>query len=120
MTTPFEKLISRNWGKPGANTLEVLRSVDIAVADAQRQDPDVHLVPAVTQGDFIRESSSATLEALGLAIVLSILVIQPFLGNWRATAISTGRESRPRLIVEMTVWVLVSITDTVPPISAVT
>ena len=74
--------------RSGANTLEVLRSLDSAVAEAQRRDPDLHLVPAVTQGDFIRESSSATLEALGVAVVLSILVIQPFLRNWRATAIS--------------------------------
>ncbi len=74
--------------KSGANTLEVLRAADSAIQEAQRGDPDLHLVPAVTQGEFIRESSGATLEALGLAILLSILVIQPFLRNWRATAIS--------------------------------
>lgn len=72
----------------GSNTLELLGRIDSVVRRLQWDDPDLHLVPAVTQGDFIRESANATLEALALAMVLSVVIIMPFLASWRATAIS--------------------------------
>jgi multidrug efflux pump subunit AcrB len=72
----------------GANTIEVVRSVDSVVRRLQWDNMDLHAVPAVTQADFIRGSTRATTDALWLAVALSVLVIFPFLRSWKATAIS--------------------------------
>ena len=58
-----------------ANALEVVQAVETAVQQLQVKQPDVQLNLAATQVRFIRESTQATLEALGLAIGLSVLVI---------------------------------------------
>jgi multidrug efflux pump subunit AcrB len=50
--------------------------------------PDVQLTLAATQADYIREATQATIDALILAVVLSVVVIFPFLWNFRATLIS--------------------------------
>ena len=71
-----------------ANTLDVVKAVDNAVAQLRSQLPDVQLSLAATQADYIREATNATVDALGLAIALSVLVIFPFLWNWKATLIS--------------------------------
>ena len=71
-----------------ANTLEVVSQVEKEVAQLHAQFPEVRLELAATQATYIREATSATIEALILAVVLSILVIYPFLGNWQATLIS--------------------------------
>lgn len=72
----------------GANTIDVVRAVDSVVRVLQADNPDIHLVPAVTQADFITASTTATTDALWLAVALSVLVIYPFLRSWKATAIS--------------------------------
>ena len=72
----------------GANTIEVVRLVDSVVRRLQWDNQDIHAVPAVTQADFIRGSTRATMDALGLAVGLSVLVIFPFLRSWKATAIT--------------------------------
>ncbi len=72
----------------GANTIEVVRQVDSVVRRLQWDNQDIHAVPAVTQADFIRGSTRATMDALWLAVALSVLVIFPFLRSWKATAIS--------------------------------
>ena len=72
----------------GANTIEVVRQVDSVVGRLQWDNQDIHAVPAVTQADFIRDSTRATMDALWLAVALSALVIFPFLRSWKATAIS--------------------------------
>ena len=72
----------------GANTIEVVRQVDSVVRRLQWDNQDIHAVPAVTQADFIRGSTRATMDALWLAVTLSVLVIFPFLRSWKATAIS--------------------------------
>ncbi|MBW4657534.1 MAG: efflux RND transporter permease subunit [Drouetiella hepatica Uher 2000/2452] len=69
-----------------ANALEVVSQVEKTI-EAQNF-PEITLTQAATQADYIREATDATIEALGLAIVLSVLVIFPFLWNWRATLIS--------------------------------
>ena len=71
-----------------ANTLEVVREVDKAVQRLQASLPGVQLRQAATQADYINEATHATIDALGLAIVLSVVVIFPFLWNWKATVIS--------------------------------
>jgi len=71
-----------------ANALDVGEASDEAVADVSEAHPDLHIVQASTQVTYILEASRATQEALALAVVLAILVILPFLRDWRATTIS--------------------------------
>ncbi|MCU0621941.1 MAG: efflux RND transporter permease subunit [Gemmatimonadales bacterium] len=74
--------------RAGANALEVARAADSVVERLQTDAVDVKLVPALAQATFIRENADATLEALWVAVLLSVLVIHPFLRRWRATVIS--------------------------------
>ncbi|MGL5082981.1 MAG: efflux RND transporter permease subunit, partial [Microcoleaceae cyanobacterium] len=71
-----------------ANTLEVVDRVEDAVETLQKKLPDVRLELAETQAKYIREATQSTLHELMIGIVLAILVIFPFLRNWRATLIS--------------------------------
>lgn len=71
-----------------ANTLDVVKAVDQAVVKLRSQLPDVQLSLAATQADYIHEATASTVDALGLAIALSVIVIFPFLWNWKATLIS--------------------------------
>lgn len=71
-----------------ANTLEVVDRVEQAVAQLRTALPDVKLTLAATQAEYIRKATHSTIEALIEAIALSIIVIFPFLWNWRATLIS--------------------------------
>jgi len=71
-----------------ANTLEVVSQVEKAIQQLQSTLPNVQLNLAATQANYIREAIQAMLEALALAVALSVLVILIFLGNWRATLIS--------------------------------
>ena len=48
----------------GANTIDVVHAVDSVVRVLQADNPDIHLVPAVTQADFITASTTATTDAL--------------------------------------------------------
>jgi multidrug efflux pump subunit AcrB len=71
-----------------ANALDVGEACDDAIAALARGFHGVQIIRASSQAAYIREASRATQEALGLAMVLAILVILPFLWNLRATAIS--------------------------------
>ncbi|MGF1490927.1 MAG: efflux RND transporter permease subunit [Microcoleaceae cyanobacterium] len=71
-----------------ANTLEVVDQAEAAINQLQQQFPELELTVAASQADYIRESTQSTLEALGLGLVLAVLVMFPFLRNWRATLIS--------------------------------
>lgn len=71
-----------------ANTLEVASDAERAVALARADRPDLRIVRAESQATYIREASHATTEALGLAVLLSVVVILPFLMDWRATMIA--------------------------------
>jgi multidrug efflux pump subunit AcrB len=71
-----------------ANTLDVVSRVEKAVQQVQSKLPDVQIILAATQADYIREATHATVEALVLAVILSVIVIFPFLWNWQATIIS--------------------------------
>jgi multidrug efflux pump subunit AcrB len=74
--------------KGDANTLEVTKDVEKQVELLESQLPDVEFTLAVTQADYIKAATRATINALFEAIILSVLVIFPFLWNWRATIIS--------------------------------
>jgi multidrug efflux pump subunit AcrB len=71
-----------------ANALEVVQQVEVVMNRLQPQIRSAQLHLATSQAGFIKEATHATLDALWLAIGLSILVIWPFLRNWRATIIS--------------------------------
>ncbi|GAB4374877.1 MAG: efflux RND transporter permease subunit [Elainellaceae cyanobacterium] len=71
-----------------ANTLEVVRHIEQRVEQLATELPEVQLTLAATQADFIQASIRGTIQALIEAIVLSIVIIFPFLRSWRATFIS--------------------------------
>ncbi len=71
----------------GANTLEVARGLAAADRDSGVHDA-LRVVSVRAEAPFIREATGATLEALWIAVLLSVLVIHPFLGSTRATAIA--------------------------------
>lgn len=75
-----------------ANTLEVADRVAVVVQQIQQSTGaaahDVRLTLAQTQADYIRAATRQTLHALAEAVLISAVVIFPFLWNWRATAIS--------------------------------
>ncbi len=71
-----------------ANTLQVVQQVEAAVSQLRQALPELEIQIAATQANYIRAATGETIQALIEAIVLSILVIFPFLGNWRATLIS--------------------------------
>lgn len=74
--------------KSDANTLEVVREVETAVAILNQQLSPVKLDQAFTQAEYINHATQSTIDALIEAIILSILVMYPFLWNWKATVIS--------------------------------
>ncbi|WGV28568.1 efflux RND transporter permease subunit [Halotia branconii] len=71
-----------------ANTLEVVSQVETAVQKLRTNLKDVKLTLAATQAEYIRHATQSTIDALMEAVLLSIVVIFPFLWNWRATLIS--------------------------------
>lgn len=76
--------------QPATNTLELTKTIDIAIADIQKNLPkDVHVNTKIfRQADFINASISNIQKTLleGTAFVIIILFL--FLMNWRATFIS--------------------------------
>lgn len=74
--------------KSDANTLEVVREVEKQVAQLQKDHPSMQLTLASTQAGYINQATHSTIDALIEAIVLSVIVMYPFLWNWKATIIS--------------------------------
>lgn len=71
-----------------ANTLEIVQQVETTVKQLQTDLTDVQLTLAETQADYIKEATQSTIEALIGAIILAILVIYPFLRDFKATFIA--------------------------------
>jgi multidrug efflux pump subunit AcrB len=74
--------------KGSANTLDVVSRVEEAIDATAKDLPDVEIALAETQAKYIRSATRATIDDLLLAIVLSVLVIYPFLRSFKATLIS--------------------------------
>jgi multidrug efflux pump subunit AcrB len=74
--------------KGDANTLEVVNQVEKEVQQLRSSLKDVTLTLAATQAEYIRNATHSTIDALIEAIILSVVVIFPFLWNWQATLIS--------------------------------
>jgi len=71
-----------------ANTLEVVDLVEVAVEKLRSQFPDLEISLASTQAEYIREATQATIDSLVEAVILSVIIIYPFLRDWKATLIS--------------------------------
>ncbi|WP_159790789.1 efflux RND transporter permease subunit [Sodalinema gerasimenkoae] len=71
-----------------ANTLDVVRQVETTVATWDQDYPQLQIDLAATQADFIREATQATIDTLGFAIILAVIVIFAFLRNLWATLIT--------------------------------
>ncbi|MEM6426249.1 MAG: efflux RND transporter permease subunit, partial [Cyanobacteria bacterium P01_D01_bin.128] len=71
-----------------ANTLEVVDRVEAAIEQLQAQLPAIQFVQAITQADYIRAATQATIDSLLGAIAIAVLVIFVFLRSWRATLIT--------------------------------
>jgi multidrug efflux pump subunit AcrB len=74
--------------KGDANTLEVVSRVEKEVQQLRSSFKDVTITLAATQAEYIRNATHSTIDALIEAIILSVVVIFPFLWNWQATLIS--------------------------------
>lgn len=74
--------------KSKANTLEVVQEVAIAIQTWQTQLPEIQINLAQTQADYIREATQSTIDVLGGAIFLAIIVIFGFLRSLTATLIT--------------------------------
>jgi multidrug efflux pump len=93
-----ERSVARTNGIPGismgleaqskANTLEVARAVRNEVEILNRDLPEgTQLGVNVDRAVFIEASMREVMIALGISLVLVLIVIYAFLGNWRATVI---------------------------------
>jgi len=71
-----------------SNTLDVADAVATVVQAFDDAHPELSVAETSDQADYIREATRATQEALALAVFLAVLVILPFLRDWRATMIS--------------------------------
>ena len=71
-----------------ANTLEVVRQVEREVAKLKPRLSNTEITLAATPAGYIREATKATIETLLGAVALAILVIFPFLRNFKATLIT--------------------------------
>jgi multidrug efflux pump subunit AcrB len=89
-----------------ANTLEVADAAARAIDSIRAERPDYAITLTAEQASYIREATRATQEALGLAVVLAIIVILPFLRDWRATAISAIAIPVSLLGTACVMWVL--------------
>ncbi|NES07545.1 MAG: efflux RND transporter permease subunit, partial [Okeania sp. SIO2F4] len=58
------------------------------IAKLQSDLPEIKLVLAETQADYIQEATQATIDALLLGIILAVAIIFPFLRNVAATMIT--------------------------------
>lgn len=84
-----DSLAVRVVKRADANLLEVANGVEKVVEQLHRQNPDVKLSLAETQADYVREAIHVTVTDFILAVILSILVIFPFLRDLRATLIAS-------------------------------
>ncbi|MDQ2859082.1 MAG: efflux RND transporter permease subunit [Candidatus Eremiobacteraeota bacterium] len=74
--------------RASANTLDVSDACDAAIAALASAHPDLRIERTSEQATYIKEATRATQEALGIAVVLAVIVIWPFLRDLRATMIS--------------------------------
>ncbi len=92
--------------RANANTLDIDEACAKVVAAFRAANPALAVERTSEQATYIREATQATTEALGLAIVLAIVVILPFLRDWRATMISAVAIPVSLLGTAVVMWAL--------------
>ncbi len=76
---------------PGANTLEVTRDVDRALAELKRGLPGVQIDPTIFRlADYVDESISNLTRALIVGAALAALVFAAYLSNWRSALVGAA------------------------------
>ena len=70
------------------NTLEVVKAVEETMTKLIPSLTEIQVNIAQTEASYIREAVQATIDSLILAIILAIIIIYPFLNNWKATLIT--------------------------------
>ncbi|HYE48415.1 MAG TPA: efflux RND transporter permease subunit [Azospirillaceae bacterium] len=73
---------------PGSSEVTVARGVKEAIAQLQKDYPDVRFGLAIDAVKFTEESFAASVEALALGALLAVIVVWIFLRDMRATLIS--------------------------------
>ncbi|MEM8831508.1 MAG: efflux RND transporter permease subunit, partial [Cyanobacteria bacterium P01_G01_bin.19] len=71
-----------------ANTLEVVQKVERQIEQLKPNLSNIEIILAQTPAGYIREATKSTIEALLSAVALAVLIIFPFLRNFRATLIT--------------------------------
>jgi multidrug efflux pump subunit AcrB len=74
--------------RASANTLDVAEASEELVDRLRPSLHDAEVIRTSEQASYIKEATRATQEALGIAVILAVIVILPFLRSVRATAIS--------------------------------
>lgn len=77
--------LSRRRGK---NVVQMEHDAEKAVADLEKKFPDLKFTRISDAATYVRESCSATFEAMILGALLAVIVIFLFLKDWRAALIS--------------------------------
>lgn len=71
-----------------ANAIESISQIRAAIADAEKRfPPDMKLVVVQDKTIFVKESLTKVVHTFFEALVLVLLVVYIFLGNWRATLV---------------------------------
>ena len=77
--------LSRRRGK---NIVDMEKDVEKGTAILEKKYPDLKFVPLYSPAKYVKESCSATFEAMILGALLAVLVLFVFLRNWRAALIA--------------------------------
>jgi len=92
--------------RANANTLDIDDACEKVVAAFRAANPTLSIERTSEQATYIREATRATQEALGLAVLLAVVVILPFLRDWRATTISAIAIPVSLLGTAVVMWIL--------------
>ena len=72
----------------GASEIQVYKSVEAAVAQLEKDHPEISVERVVSTTDDLKNSYDASVEALALGALLAVAVVFLFLRDWRATLVT--------------------------------
>ncbi|WP_263356697.1 efflux RND transporter permease subunit [Acidicapsa ligni] len=75
--------------QPDGNTVQIARSVNEVLAEAQRSlPPGIHLSTYYDQSQLVSESIDGVTESIVIGLFLAVIVLLLFLKNWRTTIVA--------------------------------
>jgi multidrug efflux pump subunit AcrB len=75
--------------QPDGNTVQIARSVNEVLAEAQRSlPPGIHLSTYYDQSQLVSESIDGVTESIVIGLFLAVIVLLLFLKNWRTTVVA--------------------------------